>query len=90
MQLIVYVSRATQPFSDGELESMCSRFSQNNQAAGITGALVRLGDYFFQAFEGTSEQRTSCTRGSGATLGTPRSQRSSGRRSSPACSAGGR
>ncbi len=49
---VVYVSCATKPFTEGELESLLTSVRFNNQRLGVTGMLLyRQGD-FIQVLEG--------------------------------------
>ena len=50
-----YISRQTNPLSDIEMAAIEAISQRNNQAVGVTGALVRIGDYFFQVLEGPAD-----------------------------------
>ena len=50
-----YISRQTQTITDAELAGIEAVSQHNNRAVGVTGALVRIGDYFFQVLEGPAD-----------------------------------
>ena len=52
---LIYLSRATEPFSDHDLETLLAQARRNNSAQHITGALVYGNGQFAQIIEG--EQR---------------------------------
>ena len=55
MYYLVYVSSATQPFSDAELDVLLARARRRNVQRGITGVLVHRGGNFIQYFEGEEQ-----------------------------------
>ncbi|WP_350208385.1 BLUF domain-containing protein [Botrimarina sp.] len=48
----MYVSKAEQAFTHGDLQSMCFRFAAANARVEISGVLLRIGNYFVQVLEG--------------------------------------
>ncbi|MEM1041230.1 MAG: BLUF domain-containing protein [Bacteroidota bacterium] len=52
MVYIVYVSSATHPFSDHDLDRLVRVSRRNNEAAGITGMLLHRDGHFIQTLEG--------------------------------------
>lgn len=56
LQLIVYVSAASQPFADKALEELLTKARQNNSARGITGLLLYIEGSIIQALEGPKEE----------------------------------
>lgn len=55
MHQIIYMSRATHPMSDDELETLLRKASLNNEQRGITGALVYGDGQFMQIMEGEKD-----------------------------------
>jgi FAD-dependent sensor of blue light len=55
MYRIVYVSSATEPFSERELEDLLEKSRQNNSKLGITGMLLYKDGNFMQCLEGPEE-----------------------------------
>jgi len=49
---IIYLSRATEPFSDDDLRTLLEEARQQNAAQRITGALVHGNEQFVQIIEG--------------------------------------
>ncbi|MCA9211437.1 MAG: BLUF domain-containing protein [Planctomycetales bacterium] len=52
---LVYVSAATVPFSQADLEQLLSRARVNNASLDITGVLLFIDGTFFQVLEGSQE-----------------------------------
>jgi hypothetical protein len=52
MYMVVYVSSATELFSQGELEELLKKARTNNHASGITGMLLYRDGNFMQLLEG--------------------------------------
>lgn len=55
MQYLIYVSSATQHFSEEDLKELLVISRRNNTAQGITGMLLYAEDNFIQVIEGDSE-----------------------------------
>lgn len=55
MHQIIYMSRATHPMSDDELEALLRNASLKNEQRGITGALVYGDGQFMQIMEGEKD-----------------------------------
>jgi hypothetical protein len=53
---LVYLSEATQRFTDNELRVLIEEAARNNAERGITGLLVCSGDHFLQVLEGAELQ----------------------------------
>lgn len=51
----IYMSRALKASDVAELDVMAARFAQRNQAGGITGVLMKVGDHFVQVLEGEEQ-----------------------------------
>ncbi len=49
---LIYVSAATRPFSDADLEALVARARRENHARGITGLLLHSEGVFLQVLEG--------------------------------------
>jgi hypothetical protein len=67
---IVYVSAASEPFSDQQLKELLQKSRQNNVAAGITGMLLYKDGTFMQTLEGPELAVKILLIRSGATHGT--------------------
>jgi hypothetical protein len=52
MLSIAYVSAATHPFSDADIAELLTHARANNEAHGLTGALLYRGERFIQILEG--------------------------------------
>ena len=50
-----YISRQTREVSDAELREIAAISLANNKPSGVTGLLVKVGDYFFQILEGPAD-----------------------------------
>ena len=50
-----YISRETRPLGDDDLARIAVASQRNNAKAEVTGALVKVGQYFFQVLEGPAE-----------------------------------
>ena len=55
MKRIFYVSRCARSLSGEDLRKIQQSSERNNPRVEITGFLIRVGDYFFQALEGPEE-----------------------------------
>jgi len=55
MIYIVYVSRASRPYSEEELWYLLDVSRRNNEKTGVTGMLLYRGGHFFQTLEGPPE-----------------------------------
>jgi len=53
---VMYLSKATRSFSEREMQSMCYRFAGANARRGLTGVLIRIGNYFIQILEGDDDE----------------------------------
>lgn len=55
IRYLVYISRATQPVTDAELQALARISQENNKKVDITGVLIMNGQYFLQVLEGPSD-----------------------------------
>lgn len=49
---LLYISRATRPLDEGELEKLEAQAATNNKRRGVTGILLHASGYFLQVLEG--------------------------------------
>lgn len=56
LKRLFYMSRSTRPMTPEDLRAIQQASERNNPEAQITGFLIRLGDFFFQALEGPANQ----------------------------------
>ncbi|MFJ4220817.1 BLUF domain-containing protein [Curtobacterium luteum] len=56
LQSLVYMSSATTPFDDAELDAVLAHARERNTADGLTGLLVARGGRFMQLLEGPYDQ----------------------------------
>ena len=55
---VIYISQATRPIGQGELEELVATASRNNKQADITGALLYIENSFIQVLEGEDASLT--------------------------------
>lgn len=55
MKQIIYVSKKDKAFSAAEIEIMIEQAQESNRQNSVTGALISVGDYFYQLLEGNEE-----------------------------------
>lgn len=53
---LIYLSKATYTVDRDELIAMTRGFSERNARIGVTGTLIRLGNYFLQVLEGPPDE----------------------------------
>ncbi len=56
IERVMYLSKGRRSISQQELLDMCSEFAAKNSKVGVTGVLIRIGNYFVQIIEGPREQ----------------------------------
>lgn len=52
LRQIIYISGATRPFSNSDLQALCQRCQEYNAAQGITGLLIYSAGFFIHVLEG--------------------------------------